>query len=263
MTTLVCLGDSFTEGLCDDLRPDRRHQGWADRVALGLAQSGRPVRYANLAIRGKLIDQVVAEQLPEALAMRPDLVTFHAGLNDILRPRADVRRVLDEYERTVVRLRAAGIDVVLFTSITRQGSGPLADWLAWRFDAFNATVRRITAAYNCLLVDNGEVATLADRRMWAEDRVHLSPEGHRRVAAKALHVLGVEDPAILGGHAGWWDAPLDAAPSGSPLSAVVGEARWVWAHLVPWIGRRLRGTSSGDNVPPKDAAIRELSAAIG
>jgi lysophospholipase L1-like esterase len=263
MTTLVCLGDSFTEGLCDDLRPDGRHLGWADRVALGLAQAGRPVRYANLAVRGKLIDQVIADQVPQALVMQPDVVTFHAGLNDILRPRGDVRRVLAEYEWTVVRLREERIEVVLFTSITRHGSGPLADRLAWRFEEFNSEVRRIAAAYGCLLIDNGAVAPLADRRMWAQDRVHLSPEGHRRVAAKVLHTLGVQDPAVLGGQVGWWEVPLPEAPSASPVHGVVAEARWVWVHLMPWIGRRLLGTSSGDHVAPKDEAVREVVAARG
>ncbi len=75
-------------------RPDGHHLGWADRVALGLARAELPdlpgpVEYANLAVRGKLLDQVIAEQLPVALAMRPDLVTFHAGPNDVLRPKAD------------------------------------------------------------------------------------------------------------------------------------------------------------------------------
>jgi len=34
---LVCVGDSFTEGMCDELRPDGHHRGWSDRVAEALA----------------------------------------------------------------------------------------------------------------------------------------------------------------------------------------------------------------------------------
>ncbi len=263
MTTLVCIGDSFTEGMCDDLRPDGRYLGWADRVAQGLAHSGKQVRYANLAVRGKLIDQVIADQVPEALAMRPDVVTFHAGLNDILRPRADAGRVIAEYERTVVQLRAEGIKVVLFTSITRTGGGPVDHRLAGRFEVFNEEVRRIAAAYACLLVDNATCAPLADRRLWAEDRLHLAPGGHQRVAAKVLHALGVADPAVLGDEAGWWDRPLGEAPSSSTLGAVAAEARWVWVHLVPWIGRRLRGVSSGDGVVAKDPVVRAVGVARG
>ncbi|MEI2643707.1 MAG: hypothetical protein V9G10_15700 [Candidatus Nanopelagicales bacterium] len=61
---LVCIGDSFTEGLCDVTRPDGEYLGWADRVAAALA----PVEYANLAVRGKLFDQILADQVPVALA---------------------------------------------------------------------------------------------------------------------------------------------------------------------------------------------------
>ena len=68
---------------------------------------------------------------------------------------------------------------------------------------------------------------------------------------------------MLGGDVGWWEEPLPEAASGSPLHAVAAEARWVWVHLVPWIGRRLRGTSSGDGVAPKDAVVREVGAAQG
>ena len=55
---LVCVGDSFTEGVADDVRPDGEHLGWSDRVATALART-QAVEYANLAVRGKLLDQVV------------------------------------------------------------------------------------------------------------------------------------------------------------------------------------------------------------
>ena len=51
--TIVSLGDSFTEGLEDDLGPDGRHLGWADRVAAGMAVREGGLRYANLAVRGR------------------------------------------------------------------------------------------------------------------------------------------------------------------------------------------------------------------
>ena len=50
-SSYVAIGDSFTEGVGDEL-PDGRVRGWADQVALGLAlASPEPVTYANLAIR--------------------------------------------------------------------------------------------------------------------------------------------------------------------------------------------------------------------
>ena len=57
----VALGDSFTEGIGDP-EPDSPggHRGWADRVAEVLSQQVDDFAYANLAVRGKLIGQIVA-----------------------------------------------------------------------------------------------------------------------------------------------------------------------------------------------------------
>ena len=58
----VAIGDSFTEGL-DDPGPAGGYLGWADRVAGALARRQPGFRYANLAIRGKLLGEVITEQL--------------------------------------------------------------------------------------------------------------------------------------------------------------------------------------------------------
>ena len=89
LTSFVALGDSFTEGL-NDLLPDGTPAGWADRLAAILAQRDPATRYANLAIRGRLLDQIIEDQVPVAVAERPDLVGFSAGGNDILRAGTDI-----------------------------------------------------------------------------------------------------------------------------------------------------------------------------
>jgi lysophospholipase L1-like esterase len=257
--SFVALGDSFTEGLQDDVAPDGRHRGWADRVAAALAVQSGGVRYANLAVRGRLLDGVVREQLPVAEALEPDLVSFAAGGNDLLRPRTDVRAVLDRYERAVERLRDTGAEVVLFTAVTRAGgTGRAADAVAARFGAYNRRVRRAAGTHGCALVDLGVVAALQDRRLWHEDRLHLAPEGHRRVAAGVLEALGTSDAALLGGPAGWWRVPLPAQTAGgwSRRGAdLVADVRWVRRHFLPWVSRRLRGVSSGDGVLPKHVEL--------
>ena len=69
----VALGDSFTEGVGDpDPQRPNGVRGWADRVAEVLAARTADFGYANLAIRGRKLPQVLAEQLEPALALRPD-----------------------------------------------------------------------------------------------------------------------------------------------------------------------------------------------
>ena len=63
--SFVAIGDSFTEGVGDPA-PGGGFRGWADRVAGLLAVRYPGLRYANLAVRGKLLRQIVADQVPAA-----------------------------------------------------------------------------------------------------------------------------------------------------------------------------------------------------
>ena len=258
---LVCVGDSFTEGMCDDLRADGHHVGWADRAAHGLARvavaNGDRVEYANLAVRGKLLDQVVAEQVPLLTDLQPTITTFHAGPNDVLRRGTDLADLFARYEAAVEQVCAAGDQVVLFTAIGRAGgTGRLAQLLADRFAQFNANVRTVAGRHGCVVVDLERVPALTDRRMWDTDRLHLNREGHTRVAAAVLEAWGVTDPDVLGGAVGWWREPLPPAAPTSRMTDLSRDAEWVRKHLVPWVGRRIRGVSSGDGRTPKDVTFR-------
>ncbi len=244
---LVCIGDSFTEGLCDVTRPDGEYLGWADRVAAALA----PVEYANLAVRGKLFDQILADQVPVALAMQPDVVTFHAGGNDVLRRGTDLDDLFARYNAVVGELDEPGRTVLLFTCLTRAGgTGRLADLIAERFEAFNANVRATASAHGARVVDLEEITALSDRRFWYTDRLHLNPEGHKRVAAAVLDVLGR-------GTGDWYRQPLPDVRT-SRRAALLADVAWVNGHFVPWIWRRVRGVSSGDGRVAKDATMRSI-----
>jgi lysophospholipase L1-like esterase len=264
VSSYVALGDSFTEGLEDELDAGGRHRGWADRVATALAVHHGRLQYANLAVRGRLLDQTIAEQIPVALALAPSLISFHAGPNDVLRPRVELPALLDRYDAAVVELRSGGAQVLLFTVAGPPGStSRTAQALTRRFTVFNRRVRQVAAREHCLLVDLGAVPVLWDRRLWHEDRLHLSPEGHARVAAAVLEELGLTDPALLGGPAGWWRQPLPARTD-TGLAArradLGSDVRWFRRHLVPWVGRRLRGVSSGDGIVSKQVELVELRA---
>lgn len=251
--TFVALGDSFTEGLEDEYGPDDRHRGWADRVAAALAVQEGGIRYANLAVRGRLLDQVVGEQVPVALRLAPDLVSFHAGPNDVLRPRADLPALMDRYDAAVGVLKDAGLRTLLFTTTGPPATGRAADRLAGRFVRFNAGVRATADRYGAVLVDLASAPVLRDRRLWHADRLHLAPEGHARVAAAVLEALGAaeEDP-------GWWRTALPGGPRATRRAALASDVRWIRVHLLPWIGRRIRGVSSGDGVSPKQTELVDV-----
>jgi lysophospholipase L1-like esterase len=255
----VALGDSLTEGMCDPSAAGSAHpwRGWADRVAEALAAragaSGAEFDYANLAIRGRLLTQIVTEQVPAALELSPDLVSIIGGGNDVLRPGVDVDDVTAILEGAVERLVASGATVLISTSYDPRHA-PLVRRTRSLAAIFAANVWSIARRQGALVLDLWGMPALQDRRLWAPDRIHLTAEGHRRVAAQALDLLGVDvtDPGP------GWSSALDPAPARSRQEAWREDAAWVREHVVPWVGRRLRGRSSGDGLPPK----RPVPAAI-
>src|ERR1700739_180908 len=98
--SFVAIGDSFTEGLNDAL-PGGGFRGWGDRMAGLLAGAYPGVRYAELAVRGKLLRQIVAEQVPAAAALSPGLVSIAGGGNDLLRPGSDPDTLAELFDARV------------------------------------------------------------------------------------------------------------------------------------------------------------------
>jgi lysophospholipase L1-like esterase len=252
-TTFVAIGDSFTEGL-NDPGPDGHYRGWADRLAELLAAQQPDLRYANLAIRGKYLHQILDEQLPIALAAKPDLVAFCAGGNDILRPSCDPDTVADTYEQAVVRLREAGADVVICTGFDTRTT-PVLRHVRGRIATYNGHLWSIADRHGCKMVDLWAMRSLQDPRAFSEDRLHLTAEGHRRVALRAAEVLGV--PAE-----GDWQEAWPVLPAVDWLGRRRADARWTREHFLPWLGRHLRGRSSGDGLPPKRPELTRVSISV-
>ncbi|MBL1090852.1 SGNH/GDSL hydrolase family protein [Streptomyces sp. NPDC001739] len=240
----AAVGDSFTEGVGDP-GPDGVYIGWADRLAVLLSdqQAEGAFRYANLAVRGRLLDQIVEEQVPRAKELAPDLVTFCAGGNDILRPGSDPDAVAERYEAAVADLRASVGTVLLCTGFDTRGV-PVLGLLRGKIATYTAHVRAIADRHGCPVLDLWSLKSVQDRRAWSEDRLHLSADGHTRVALRAAQVLGLPVPADP-------DQPWPPEAERSAAEARRNNIHWAREHLVPWIGRRLRGESSGDHVEPK------------
>lgn len=239
----VAIGDSFTEGIGDpELRSPGGNRGWADRTAEVLASKSQDFAYANLAIRGRLLDQIVDEQVEPALALRPDLVSISAGGNDIIRPGSDPDDVAQRLEVTIERLRSDGATVVLFngpdigmTPVLRRARGKVA--------IYNENLRALAQRQDAIIADMWALRELKDPRMWAPDRLHFSPVGHNTIARMVLESLGVENDL----------APFEPEPlpTVSWRQARVDDIGWAREYLVPWVIRRIRHQSSGDGISAK------------
>lgn len=255
----VAIGDSFTEGLADaDPEVFDRYVGWADRLAAALASlvTGEPgFRYANLAVRGRLVDDVAGRQVEEALALRPDLVSIVGGGNDLLRPGRDADSVAARIEDAVKRLRASGADVLLSTP-TDVRDAPVMRMLRPRQGYFSAHIWSIARRHGCAVIDQWGMPALRRWSVWDTDRLHMTSEGHARVAGAALSALGVERAAAMDSIHPDWATPPPPDPVMTFRERRQWNARWVRESLVPWVGRRVRGTSSGDG---RTAKLPELT----
>jgi lysophospholipase L1-like esterase len=240
----VALGDSTTEGL-DDPRPDGTYRGWADRLAERLAAENPGLLYANLAVRGRRIEQVRSEQLASALALEPDLATVVAGLNDLLRRHYDAVAVAGHLEAMLVALRDAGATVATFTLPDLSSVVPLARMVRPRLLAYNDAIRAIGARTGAVVVDIAAEPVSIDPRLWSVDRLHASTLGHERIAAALTEALSVDHADRA------WAEPLPTAPRPRPHALIAAEVRWAQRYFTPWIIRRLRGRSSGDGRSPK------------
>ena len=254
-TSYVAIGDSFTEGVGDDL-PDGRVRGWADLVAVGLAvASDEPVRYANLAIRGRKLGPIVGEQLDAAIALRPQLMSINGGGNDIMRPRVSIDDVAEQTAQAVRTAAAAGIHVLLLSGANPSDNLPGGRAVQRRGDELAERVRAMVARAQAetptsggmTFVDNFGDAGLRDLRYWSLDRLHLNAFGHARVASNVLTALGVPVPA---------EWRVDEIAAQTPVGRTRPSLAYYRDYVLPWIGRRLTGRSSGDG---RSAKLSQLT----
>ncbi|AIY03576.1 lysophospholipase L1-like esterase [Arthrobacter sp. PAMC 25486] len=239
----VALGDSFTEGLDDpEPRNPGGYRGWADRAAEEMSIGVPEFSYANLAVRGQTIHEVVETQLGPALALKPDLVSMQAGGNDLLRPGADPDKLAALLEEAVVRLRLQGVTVVIFAG-PDSGRSTIMGQFRTKIAIFNENMRSIAEHHDAIIADLWAMTELHDSRMWGPDRLHPSALGHHAVAAMVLQTLSVPHSLL----------PLTPKPlpERSWRRARAGDIEWARAYLMPWVLRGIRRESPSNGFGPK------------
>ncbi len=252
----VALGDSFTEGIGDpEPGSPGGHRGWADRVAEVLSQQVDDFAYANLAVRGKLIAQIVADQVEPALALKPDLITFSAGGNDVIRPGTDPDQIATQFEDAVVRLSRDGATIVVFTGIDTDFT-PVFRPFRGKVAIYNENIRAIAERYDCIVADQWGLKEVQDPRFFDSDRLHYNSLGHHEVARMVLRALNVPNDL----------QPMqpDPLPVRTWRGARTQDFVWARTHFVPWALRRVWHRSSGDEITakrPDPLPIRTLAPA--
>jgi lysophospholipase L1-like esterase len=243
----VAIGDSLSEGLGDftfDVCRDRN--GWTDRLALLLkaeaAQNGHTFEYANLALRGSKLRTIIGPQLEAALRLQPDLVSVMAGSNDFMAKNLDLLE--QEFRAGLQLLQAAGCDVIVATTIRPTHLRFFAGVVP-RARRMSEMIHRVAEELQIPVLDVFNIQDFQHLGYWADDMVHFSGHGHIKVANEAARILGLSERIP--------EAPAHAIEA--PPRDLISTLRWYREYVIPFIGRRLRGASSGDGMSSKHSQL--------
>jgi len=254
-TQFVALGDSLTEGV-GDFDADGRPRGWADRFAEEIARRQGELRYANLAVRGRMTAEVVATQLRPAIALAPDLASVVVGMNDLIRPTVNLAKVCQLFEHLVATIARSGALVITATLPDPGQVTPLPKLVRQRFAArlrqYNDHVWTTAERYGASCLDLAECA-VRDVAGWSDDRLHPGTYGHQRIADEFLQLLTGVGAEV---------AP--ARPAAVVSAAGRGEQlRWMFRKVCPWVWRQLTGQTEGRFVTAKHPSYTLLPATTG
>jgi acyl-CoA thioesterase-1 len=175
--TVVCLGDSLTEGF--GVAPER---SWPSLLQASLREAGHPgLRVVNAGISGSTSASAVS-RLRWQLAAKPDVVILALGGNDGLRGLA-----LSETEKNLAEAialaKSEGVRVVLAGMQIPPNYGP--EYTRRFRELFPALARRFEVALIPFLLEG--VAARPELNL--ADGIHPNAAGYERVARNVLEVL--------------------------------------------------------------------------
>jgi hypothetical protein len=198
------LGDSVSvmRRDLDDATYDSPLWSWTDRVALAVESVARlrgdAAQGSSLAWPGASVEQLVHEQVPLAISERADLVTILIGTSELLDGSARPVSLAARLECGVRELRRAGVDVVLATCLNPASAIVPRRRRVYTAE-FTAELWSIARAHGASVLD---AWSLRDARLGTRghgERIQLGEEGHRQLAARAVHVLGLPFVELGGG----------------------------------------------------------------
>ena len=196
-------------------------------LAEHLRQVQPEMSFTNLAVRGYRARDAIQRELPEAIALQPDLITVFIGGNDVLlTPRLDGARFADELDQLLAPFADPSVTVVLSTlpdlAAVSPLPPPLRGQLRRRVETVNEVIRQAAHRYDTVLLDAWAEPRILRNAMWSFDRIHPSAAGHRLIAASVAELLGVPASAQA-------DEDISASPS-DLIRRYTVEMAWLLRH---------------------------------
>jgi len=241
----VAIGDSLTEGLGDfDFEVSRFGCGWADRLAELMARSaheaGENFKFANLALRGSSMLQVLTAQLEDAIRLKPDVVTIMAGANDFMRSKRAHPELRALLRGAIERLHNQGTHVVVANTVNPNHLRIFRP-LAFKAREMSKLIEGVAAEYEAPVLNVFAIKDFRNLQLWCSDLVHFSGHGHIKIANRAASLLSIDH--------GFEEA--DLKDMAIPNQSLGEKFSWLIRDAIPYVIRRIKRTSSGDGMEPK------------
>ena len=124
--------------------------------------------------------------------------------------------VADDLEAMYATLTGIGCRVVACTFPLPQAG--LTARVAPRLQALNERIRVAASRHGVFVAELEPLPMAADLRLWANDRIHLNPEGHARLAAAMFSAFAQDGDTS-------WQAELPAGTTLGRLRSAASEAK--------------------------------------
>lgn len=189
----VALGDSFTAGAAGV-----RERSFADCLAALLREANPELDYRNLAVQGARTQEILSDQVAQALTIEPDVVTLICGGNDaLLSIRPDVHAHVMAFERAVAIVSTHLPEAAFVTATTPDPSRflPLRPRTAARIstaiEQINEATQAAAARHSVPCLDFASHPGTNARELYADDGYHPSTLAAQLAAEAFAGVLGV------------------------------------------------------------------------
>lgn len=207
-SVVVFQGDSITDGGRDRAVPGPNdEQGMGSSYAALLmrdiraAHPERPWRFFNRGVSGNKLPELQARWAADTIALRPDILSILAGVNDYWHKRSfGYTGTTADYERQYTSLLAEtrtalpSVTLVVLEPFVLRTGAVDATWFP-EFDERRAAAARVASTAGARFVPlqgafDARAAETGPER-WARDGVHPTAEGHALIAAQWRSVVGL------------------------------------------------------------------------
>lgn len=227
MSKFVVMGDSAAAGV-GDLAFEGIYKGWGHYLFQALPKMKE---YHNLSRPGARVAEMSSSQLDIALEIKPDLVIFICGGNDVLRNNFNPLEMHLHFLKTINKLEEIGCAVFAMNLHQPSKIIPLPKILKKilerRVSALNLVFDDLEKNHGLKLLNIKNIEEVYDKKIWHVDRMHPNKIGHQKLAtyfAKLLRTAGYRVQPIF------IDTPIPASK--------MNNWKWMLQKGTPWFFKR-------------------------